>query len=62
MVRSETTKTKTGRVIPISSRLLAVLKMAQTDPAGNTLGPEAYVFGDAIGRKIGDIKRAGKRA
>jgi len=32
--------------------------MAQTDPAGGTFGPEAFVVGDAIGRKVGDIKRA----
>jgi integrase len=57
-IRSETTKTRTGRVIPISARLLAVLKMAQTDPTGKDFGPEAFVFGDAVGQQIGDIKRA----
>ena len=57
-IRSETTKTKTGRVIPISTRLAAVLEMARTDPTGKGFGPEAFVFGDVTGAQIKDIKRA----
>jgi integrase-like protein len=30
----------------------------QTDPAGETFGPEKFVFGDAVGNQVGDIKRA----
>jgi integrase len=61
-IHAERTKTKAGRVLPISARLVAVLEMAKTDPAGNDFGPEAFVFGDAIGRKVGDIKRAWETA
>lgn len=58
-IRAERTKTKTGRTLPISERLLGVLKMAQTDPAGKTFPPEAHVFGDGItGAAVKDIKRA----
>jgi integrase len=57
-IRSETTKTKTGRVIPISTRLAGVLEMARTDPTGKDFGPEAFVFGDVTGAQIKDIKRA----
>ncbi|HLG59370.1 MAG TPA: site-specific integrase [Vicinamibacterales bacterium] len=57
-IRAERTKTKSGRVIPISARLAGVLEMAKTDPAGEPFGPEAFVFGDVIGRQVGDIKRA----
>jgi len=34
VIRAERTKTKTGRVVPISDRLAAVLAMATTDPTG----------------------------
>ncbi len=61
-IRGETTKTRTGRVIPLSARLAAVLQMARTDPTGTDFGPEAYVFGDAVGQRVGDIKRRGKPA
>ena len=61
-IRGERSKTRTGRVIPISARLLAVLEMAKTDPAGQEFGPEAFVFGDAIGQPVTDIKRAWETA
>ena len=57
-IRAERTKTKSGRVLPISSRFLAVLQMAQTDPTGKEFGPEAFVFGDVIGRQVKTLKRA----
>jgi integrase len=61
-IRAETSKTRTARIIPISDRLVGVLKMARTDPAGEEFGAEAFVFGDAVGRKVGDIKRAWETA
>ncbi|HEY6362787.1 MAG TPA: hypothetical protein VIX63_16885, partial [Vicinamibacterales bacterium] len=51
-------KTGTGRVLPISARLLAALEMARMDPAGAPFGVEAFVFGDAVGRKVARIRRA----
>lgn len=32
------------------------------DPAGQPFGPEAHVFGDAVGRKVASIKRAWETA
>jgi integrase len=61
-LRSENTKTRTGRVVPLSARLVAILEMAKTDPDGHEFGPDAHVFGDAIGRKVSDIKKAWETA
>jgi integrase len=61
-IRAERSKTATGRVLPISARLAAVLQMARIDPAGNEFGPTAFVFGDAIGQQVKDIKRAWETA
>ncbi len=58
MIRAERTKTRTGRVLPLSARLVAVLTHAATDPAGHPFGPDRFVFGDAIGRRVRDVKRA----
>lgn len=41
------------RQLPISPRLLAVLKLLQLDPAGNELPARGFVFGDAIGGEMG---------
>jgi integrase len=57
-------KTKTGeaRLIPISSRLRAVLDMRRTDPGGEQLPVNAYVFGNEVGERTltvrGDWERA----
>ena len=51
------TKDDEDRILPLSSRLLAVLQMAQTDPSGEQSGPDAYVFGDAVGRRIKSVKK-----
>ena len=53
-------KTKTGamRVVPVAQRLAAVLEMLRTDPEGNDLPPEAFVFGDEIGQSISSVKTA----
>ncbi len=56
------TKDREQRMIPISSRLMAVLEMGRLDPAGQPLGPDAYVFGDEIGRPIKRIQTAWENA
>jgi integrase len=56
------TKTKRDRVIPISTRLKAILEMRRLDPAGKQLPPEAYVFGNAIGQRTQSIKTAWRLA
>ena len=57
-------KTKTGRdrVVPISSRLKAILEMRRNDPAGEPHGPKAYVFGNEIGQRTLSIKTAWRLA
>lgn len=46
------------RVVPVAQRLAAVLEMLRTDPEGNDLPPEAFVFGDEIGESISSVKTA----
>ena len=57
-VRAEHAKDAEERVLPISTRLKAVLEMARTDPAGKELPAEAHVFGDAVGGALGSFKKA----
>lgn len=52
------TKGRRDRRVPISSVLRLVLERRHRDPAGDALPPEAYVFGDAIGRRRQSIKTA----
>lgn len=52
------TKTRRDRVVPLSGRLQAILEMRRNDPAGEPHGPQAYVFGDEIGRRTRSIKTA----
>jgi integrase len=46
------TKTNTTRVIPMTSRLKAVLEFRRLDPAGEEFGPDAYVFGNEVGERV----------
>jgi integrase len=52
------TKTKRDRVVPISSRLKAILDMRRHDPAGKALPPHAYTFGNELGERVKSIKTA----
>ena len=40
----------------MTARLRAVLDMRRTDPNGENHGPDAYVFGNAVGEGIKSIK------
>ena len=51
-VRAPNAKDRENRHIPISIRLRGILEMARHDPAGEEFGPEHYVFGDEVGRKL----------
>jgi integrase len=62
VVQAEKAKTRSARIIPISSRLKGVLEMRRHDPAGEPFGPEAYVFGDSIGRRIKSVQTAWRNA
>ena len=50
------------RVVPVAQRLAAVLEMLRTDPEGNDLPPEAFVFGDEIDESISSVKAAWQTA
>ena len=59
---AEKTKDKDARILPLSSRLLAVLEMATTDPSGHPFDSDAYVFGDEVGRPVKSVKKAWQTA
>ena len=61
-IQAAKSKTRTARVIPISTRLSAVLEMRRLDPAGRSYPREAYVFGDSIGRRIKFVRAAWNKA
>lgn len=50
-------KTGRSRLLPVSSRLAAVLEMAKADPAGRRYLPAAYVFGK-LGARVRSVKKA----
>jgi hypothetical protein len=52
------TKARKDRRVPISKPLLAVLQRRRLDPAGEPLPSDAFVFGDAVGRRRRSIKTA----
>lgn len=57
LIRAENAKDADVRTVPISTRLAAVLDMANTDPAGRGYPPTAYVFG-VLGEPVQTIKKA----
>ena len=56
------TKTRRARQIPISSRLRSLLDLRRFDPAGQPLPADTFVFGNEIGQRVQNIKRAWYRA
>ena len=52
MLRAGKTKTGMLRIVPVGQRLAAVLEMLRTDPEGEDLPADAFVFGDEIGQSI----------
>lgn len=55
---AQKTKAKKDRRVPISSALKSVLEARRHDPAGDLLPPEAFVFGDELGRPRRSVKSA----
>ena len=55
---AEKTKTATLREIPVGPRLSAMLAMRSLAPDGVPFGPQAYVFGNLVGERVGSIKKA----
>ncbi len=54
-VRAENAKDGEDRVIPITSRLAAILEMAKHGPDGRELPSTSHVFGDEVGRQVKSI-------
>jgi integrase len=61
-VQAVKSKTRTARMIPISSRLAAVLEMRRLDPAGKPFPPKAYPFGNAVGERSTSVRTAWENA
>lgn len=62
VVRPEKTKTRRGRLLPISSRLQSTLQMRRLGPDGKELPEDAFVFGDAVGNRTLSIRTAWENA
>jgi integrase len=56
------TKTREARLLPIGTRLRAMLEMRRTDADGQPFGPDAYVFGNEVGERITWISWEWRRA
>lgn len=56
------TKTSEARDVPMTTRLRAVLEMRRHGADGKEFGPDAYVFGNEVGERIGTIKTAWRAA
>jgi integrase len=61
-IRWSKAKDREDRMIPITSNLAATLEMRRHDPAGQELGPEAYVFGDELGNRCKSVRQAWEKA
>jgi len=61
-IRAEKAKTRRARRLPISSRLLAILEMRRLDPSGKPYQPDAYVFGNQLGKRVTSIRTAWENA
>jgi integrase len=56
VIEAAKAKTRTARIVPISTRLLGVLELRRHDAAGEEFGPDAYVFGNAVGELVTSIR------
>ena len=58
MIRAEKAKTRTARIVPLSTRLLATLELRKLGPDGKEHPPEAYVFGNDVGERTKSVRTA----
>ena len=58
IITAQKAKTHTARVVPLSSRVRAVLEMRRTRPDGQEFGPNDYVFGNEVGEQAHNIRTA----
>jgi integrase len=57
-IRAEKAKTRTGRTVPLSTRLIATLELRRIGPDGKEFGPDAYVFGNEVGERVKSVRTA----
>jgi integrase len=55
---ADKTKTNEPRVVPVTARLRSILEARRVGPDGREQGPDAYVFGNAFGERVGRIYMA----
>jgi integrase len=60
--RAEHTKDRENRILPISGRFRKILEMRRNSPTGGPFPSSAYVFGDEIGQRVGNVRRAWQTA
>ena len=61
-IQAAKAKTRTSRIVPMSTRLLSTLEMRKLDPAGKELDGDRYVFGDEIGNRVKSVRIAWEAA
>jgi integrase len=61
-IQAAKAKTRTARIVPISTRLLSTLEMRRLDPAGQEFRRDAYVFGTEAGEQIRSVREAWEEA
>jgi hypothetical protein len=62
LIEATKAKTRTARIVPISSRLLGVLEMRRHDASGRPFGPEGFVFGNEVGEQVKSVRAAWENA
>jgi integrase len=55
-------KTRTQRIVPISTRLKGVLELRRMDASGKEFGPDGYVFVNEVGEPVKSVRPAWERA
>jgi integrase len=62
IIEAVKSKTRTARIVPMSSRLKALLEMRRTDASGEELVPDAFVFGNEVGEQVKSVRPAWEKA
>lgn len=58
VLQAESTKSNTMRVVPVSTRVKAILEMRRHGPDSVVLGPDDYVFGTETGERRKNVHHA----
>jgi integrase len=60
-IRGANAKDREDRMVPITARLAAILEIRRNDAGGQPHGPEAFVFGDGLGRSRRSLRDSWER-